>query len=105
MSFVSGIGNFASRFAGKSGLLGGLARGVSKAAGLVTKYAPKVISIAKNVYSGVKTGLAFMQKTGLMNKIDKKGKFTNAMSKVSLMTTSTKTTDNSQNAQVGNSVG
>ena len=105
MSFVSSIGNWASRFAGRSGFLGGLARGVSKAAGLVTKYAPKVISIAKNVYSGVKTGLGFLQKTGLMNKIDKKGKFTNAMSKVGLMTTNTKESDNSQHSQVGNSVG
>ena len=105
MSFVSKIGDWASRFAGKSGFLGGLARGVSKAAGLVTKYAPKVISIAKNVYSGVKTGLGFLQKTGIMNKIDKKGNFTNAMSKVGLMTTNTTSTDNSQHSQVGNNVG
>ena len=101
---MSKIGSWASRFAGKSGFLGGLARGVSKAAGLVTKYAPKVISIAKNVYSGVKTGLGFLQKTGIMNKIDKKGNFTNAMSKVGLMSTNTTKSDDSQNTQVGNNV-
>ena len=105
MSFVSSIGNWASRFAGKSGFLGGLARGIGKAAGLVTKYAPKVINVAKNIYGGLKTGLGFLQKTGIMSKIDKKGNFTNAMSKVGLMSTNTTKSDNSQNTQVGNNVG
>ena len=93
LSFLGKVGNFASRFAGRGGFLGSLASGVSKAANLITTYAPKVINIGKAVWSGVKTGLGFMQKTGLLNKIDKKGNFTRVAGQIGLINNTSNQTD------------
>ena len=53
LSFLGKVGNFASRFAGRGGFLGSLASGVSKAANLITKYAPKVMNIQFHVKDGL----------------------------------------------------
>ena len=93
LSFLGKVGNFASRFAGRGGFLGSLASGVSKAANLITKYAPKVMNIGKAVIGGIRTGLNFMSKTGLLNKIDKKGNFTKIAGKVGLIDNTSNQTD------------
>ena len=98
LSFLGRVGNFASRFAGKSGFIGSLASGVSKAANLITKYAPKVMNVAKTVWSGVKTGLGIMQKTGLLNKIDKKGNFSRVAGAVGLINNTSNQNDVQQQA-------
>ena len=102
LSWISKAGNFASRFAGKSGFIGSLASGVSKAANLITKYAPKVMNITKTVMGVAKTGLGFMQKTGLLNKIDKKGNFTKLAGKVGLINNTSNQTDVQQTSGGGN---
>ena len=102
MSWIGKVGGFASRFAGKSGFIGSLASGVSKAANLINKYAPKVMNIGKAVIGGIKTGLGFMQKTGLLNKIDKKGNFTNIAGKFGLINNTSNQTDVQQQSGGGN---
>ena len=102
LSWISKVGGFASRFAGKSGFIGSIAGCVSKAANLITKYAPKVINIGKTVIGGIKTGLGFMQKTGLLNKIDKKGNFTKFAGKVGLINNSSNQSDVQQQSGGGN---
>ena len=93
LSFINKVGSFAGRFAGRSGFIGSLASGVSKAANLITRYAPKVMNVAKTVIGGIKTGLGFMQKTGILNKIDKKGNFTKIASKVGLINNTSNQSD------------
>ena len=93
LGWVSKIGGFAGRLVGKGGFIGSLASGVSKAANLINKYAPKVINIGKTVFGAVKTGLGVMQKTGLLNKIDKKGNFTKFAGKVGLINNTSNQTD------------
>ena len=102
LSWISKAGNFASRFAGKSGFIGSLASGVSKAANLITKYAPKVMNIGKTIWGGLKTGLGIMQKTGLLNKIDKKGNFTNIAGKIGLINNTSNQSDVAQQSGGGN---
>ena len=102
LSWISKAGNFASRFAGKSGFIGSLASGVSKAANLITNYAPKVINVAKSVWGGLKTGLGLIQKTGLLSKIDKKGNFTKIAGKVGLLNNTSNQTDIQQSSGGGN---
>ena len=78
MSFlkaISGIGNFFSRFASGSGKFAKFAGGVQKAANFVTKWAPKVITGVKTGIQFFRSVVGFLDKTGLLNKIDKKGKF------------------------------
>ena len=93
LSWIGKVGGLAGRLAGRGGFIGSLASGVSKAANLITKYAPKVINIGKTVIGGIKTGLGFMQKTGLLNKIDKKGNFTNIAGKFGLINNTSNQTD------------
>ena len=93
MSWIGKLGSFAGRFAGKSGFIGSLASGVSKAAGLITKYAPKVMNIGKTVLNVAKTGLGIMQKTGLLNKIDKHGNFTKVAGTIGLINNTSNQTD------------
>ena len=102
LSWISKAGNFASRFAGKSGFLGSLASGVSKAANLITNYAPKVINVAKTVWGGLKTGLGLIQKTGLLNKIDKKGNFSKVAGKIGLLNNTSNQSDVAQQSGGGN---
>ena len=93
LSWIGNAGNFVSRFAGRSGIIGKIASGVSKAANLITTYAPKVINIGKNVWNGIKTGVGIMQKTGLLSKIDKKGNFTKIAGKIGLVNNTSNQTD------------
>ena len=102
LSFLGKVGNFASRFAGRSGFIGSLASGVSRAANLITKYAPKVMNIGKTVLSVAKTGLGIMQKTGLLNKIDKKGNFTKVAGTIGLINNTSNQTDVKQQSGGGN---
>ena len=102
LSWISKAGNFASRFAGKSGFIGSLASSVSKSANLITNYAPKVMNIGKTVFNVAKTGLGFMQKTGLLNKIDKKGNFTNIAGKIGLVNNTSNQSDVAQQSGGGN---
>ena len=102
LSWISKAGNFASRFAGKSGFIGSLASGVSKAANLITNYAPKVINVAKSVWGGLKTGLGLIQKTGLLSKIDKKGNFSNFAGKIGLLNNTSNQSDVAQQSGGGN---
>ena len=93
LSFINKVGNFASRFAGRSGFIGSLASGVSKASNLIAKYAPKVMNIGKTIWGVAKTGLGIMSKTGLLNKIDKKGNFTKVAGAVGLINNTSNQTD------------
>ena len=102
MSWIGKIGSFASRFAGKSGFIGSLASGINKAANLISKYAPKVMNIGKTVIGAVKTGLGFMQKTGILNKIDKKGNFSRVAGKIGLIDNTSNQTDVQQTSGGGN---
>ena len=102
LSFLGKVGNVASRFAGRGGFIGSLASGVSRAANLITKYAPKVMNIGKTIWGGLKTGLGIMQKTGLLNKIDKKGNFTNIAGKIGLINNTSNQSDVAQQSGGGN---
>ena len=102
LSWINKVGSFASRFAGKTGIIGSIAGGISKAANLINTYAPKVINIGKAVMGVAKTGLGIMQKTGLLNKIDKKGNFTKLAGKVGLINNSSNQTDVQQTSGGGN---
>ena len=93
LSFINKVGSFAGRFAGRSGFIGSLASGVSKAANLIGNYAPKVMNIGKTVLNVARTGLGIMQKTGILNKIDKHGNFTKVASKVGLINNTSNQTD------------
>ena len=87
LSFMNGLGNFAGRFVGKSGLIGKIASGVKKAAQLVVKYVPKVMPIVKKVGSVVKTGINTLHKTGLFDKIGG-GKVSNFFKRVGVINAS-----------------
>ena len=102
LSFINKVGGFASRFAGRSGVIGSIAGGISRAANLISTYAPKVINIGKTVMGVAKTGLGIMQKTGLLNKIDKKGNFTKLAGKVGLINNTSNQTDVQQTSGGGN---
>ena len=102
LSWINKAGNLASRFAGKTGMIGSIAGGISRAANLINTYAPKVINIGKTVYGAVKTGLGIVQKTGLLNKIDKKGNFTKLASKVGLLNNTSNQNDVQQTSGGGN---
>ena len=102
MSWIGKLGSFASRFAGRSGFIGSLASGVSKASNLITKYAPKVMNIGKTVLNVARTGLGLMQKTGILNKIDKHGNFTKVASKVGLINNTSNQSDVAQQSGGGN---
>ena len=93
LSWISKVGGVAGRLAGRGGFIGSIAGGVSKAANLITKYAPKVMNITKTVIGAAKAGLGFMQKTGLLNKLDKKGNFTKFAGKVGLINNTSNQTD------------
>ena len=93
LSFINKVGGFASRFAGRSGVVGSIAGGISRAANLISTYAPKVINIGRTVMGVAKTGLGIMQKTGLLNKIDKKGNFTKLAGKIGLINNTSNQTD------------
>lgn len=93
LSFINKVGSFAGRFAGRSGFIGSLASGVSKAANLISKYAPKVMNIGKTIWGGLKTGLGIMSKTGLLNKIDKKGNFSRVAGAVGLINNTSNQSD------------
>ena len=102
LSWVSKVGGVAGRLAGRGGFIGSLSSGVSKAANLITKFAPKVMNITKTVIGAAKTGLGFMQKTGLLNKIDKKGNFTKFAGKVGLINNTSNQSDVQQKSGGGN---
>lgn len=67
MGWVGKIGNFASRFVGKSGIIGKIAGGVSKAANIITTFASKAVPIIGKIG----TGLQLAYKTGILDKITK----------------------------------
>ena len=102
LSWISKVGGIASRFAGKSGVIGSIAGGISKAANLITNYAPKVMNVAKTAMGVAKTGFGFLQKTGLLNKIDKKGNFTRFAGKIGLVNNTSNQTDVQQTSGGGN---
>ena len=102
LSWISKAGNFASRFAGKTGMVGSIAGGISRVANLINTHVPKIVNIGKTVYGAVKTGLGIMQKTGLLNRIDKKGNFTKLASKVGLVNNTSNQNDVQQSSGGGN---
>ena len=101
LSWINKVGGFASRFAGRSSVIGSIAGGISRAANLITNYAPKVMNVGRTVMSVAKTGLGLMQKTGLLNKIDKKGNFTKLASKVGLINNTSNQNDVQQSSGGG----
>ena len=101
LSWVNQVSNFASRFAGRTGKIGSMAAGISRVANLINTYAPKVINIGKTVMGVAKTGLGIMQKTGILNRIDKKGNFTKFAGKVGLINNTSNQTDVQQTSGGG----
>ena len=72
---ITGIGNFFGRFASGTGKFAKFAGGIQKAANFVNTWAPKVISGVKQGLTLFTQGVGFLDKTGLLSKMDKKGKF------------------------------
>ena len=81
---ISGIGSFFGRFASGTGKFAKFAGGIQKAANFVNKWAPKVITGVKTGIQLFRSGVGFLDKTGLLNKIDKKGKFRDFADKTGL---------------------
>ena len=102
LSFINKVGSFAGRFAGRSGFIGSLASGVSKAANLIGNYAPKVMNIGKTVLNVARTGLNLMSKTGILNKIDKKGNFSRVAGTIGLINNTSNQSDVAQQSGGGN---
>ena len=78
MSFlkaIGGIGRFFGKWAGGTGGFAKFASGVQKAANFVTKWTPKIISGVKTGLELFRGGVGFLDKVGLLSKMDKKGKF------------------------------
>lgn len=86
LGFMNTIGNYASRFVGRSGWIGKIATGVKKAADIVGKYVPKIMPIVKKVGTFVKSGINTLHRTGVLDKIGG-GKVTNFFRKVGVINT------------------
>ena len=72
---IGGIGRFFGKWAGGSGGWAKFAGGISKAANFITKWTPKVINGVKTGIELFRSGVGFLDSTGLLGKMDKKGKF------------------------------
>ena len=72
---LGSVGRFFGKWAGGNSGFAKFASGVQKAANFVTTWAPKVISGVKTGLEIFRGGVGLLDKTGLLSKMDKSGKF------------------------------
>lgn len=79
LNIIGKIGNYASRFVGRSGFIGSLASGVQKASQIISKVMPKVVNVAKKVVPVVSKVISGIRNMGII----KNDKVNNVLDKVS----------------------